>query len=207
MDGKIQTGVGLVNGWDNAIDNNKIKDIEAMVTWAPNENFYIRENFMVGSQVADDRDRQRYLFDTVVGWTPLPQDLPKLKLMANFDYGLEERLGSGPLAVRAEGGPAEWIGYALYAKYELTDKVTLAARWEQFWDDQGVRAGGTVDDLWEMTYTIDYKVWSNLLTRLEYRHDRVSNVSDPSGARGAFDRGTDKSQDTIAASLIYLFGK
>lgn len=209
LDGKIQTALGLVNGWDNAIDNNKVKDIEASIKWVPNENFFITENFMEGSQTADDQDRQRYIFDTVVGWTPLPQDLPKLKLMANFDYGLEERLGQigFPSAVRAEGGPADWIAYALYAKYELTDKVTLAARWEQFWDDQGVRTGGTADDLWEMTYTIDYKVWSNLLTRLEYRHDVVSNTPDIAGLRlGPFDGATEDTQDTVGASLIYLFG-
>ena len=210
LDGKIQTGVGLVNGWDNAIDNNEPKDIEAMVKWVPNENFFIAENFMVGSQTADDRDRQRWLFDTVAGWTPLPQDLPKLKLMANLDYGVEERLGQttfpAPPAGRREGGAAEWIGYALYAKYELTDKVTLAARWEQFWDDQGVRAGGTVDDIWEMTYSLDYKIWQNLLARFEYRHDAVSNTSDAGGRLGPFDRATESDQDTIGAWLIYLFG-
>lgn len=221
MDGKIQTALGLVNGWDNAIDNNKVKDIEGMIKWVPNENFFIAENIIAGSQVADDRDRQRYVFDTVVGWTPLPKDLPKLKLMANFDYGLEERAGEvnfpgapqGALGL-GEGGPADWIGYALYARYELTDKVALAARWEQFYDDQGFRTAGLVDDLWGMTYTIDYKVWENLLARFEYRHDQVSNSNDlfvysstpGTPGIGFFDNSTDDTQDTIGASLIYMFG-
>jgi hypothetical protein len=217
LDGEVQTALGLVNGWDNAIDNNEPKDVEAMIKWVPNENFFIAENFIVGSQTADDHDRQRWLFDTIAGWTPLPQDLPKLKLMANFDYGFEERLGSplsGPAAAggtTGEGGPAEWIGYALYVKYELTDKVTLAARWEQFYDDQAVRtgalgAGNPVDELYEMTYTVDYKVWDNLLTRLEYRYDRANETSDLLDRNGPFDQGTEDDQSTVGLSAIYLFG-
>ncbi|MBI1978333.1 MAG: porin [Candidatus Omnitrophica bacterium] len=196
LEGKIVTGVGLVNGWDNAIDNNKPKDVEAMVKWVPNENFSIAHNFMTGSQIADDRSDNRWLFDTVATW----KALPKLTLMANYDYGTEERLGK--ISPLVEGGPADWQGYALYAKYDLTDKVTLAARWEQFWDDQGARTG-SADDLWEMTYTLDYKAFENLLTRLEYRHDHANTNN--LGVK-TFDGGTENNQDTVGVSFIYLFG-
>lgn len=205
LDGKVSTTIGLVNGWDLAIDNNKVKDVEAQVKWVPNENFNIVQNFMVGSQVADDTSDNRYIFDTVVTWKPLPKDLPRLTLMGNYDYATEERLGkTSPVR---EGGPADWQGYALYAKYDLTDKVTVAARWEQFWDDQSVRIA-TVKDIWEMTYTLEYKAFQNLITRLEYRHDQ----SRTNRLRvGTFDidsvaGGTENSQDTVGASLIYLFG-
>ena len=50
-----------------------------------------------------------------------------------------------------------------------------------------------------MTYTADIKVYKNLLTRLEYRHDNADS-------KGAFDGATAQNQDTIGASLIYLFG-
>lgn len=195
MEGKVITTIGIVNGWDLAIDNNKAKDIEAQIKWIPNENFNIVQNFMGGSQVADDRGDNRYIFDTVATWVPLPQDLPKLTLMANYDYGTEERLGKG-----REGGPADWQGYALYAKYAYNDWLTFGARWEQFWDDQGVRTGAaTLNQLWEMTYTADIKVYQNLLTRLEYRHDAADS-------NATFDNSTQNTQDTVGASLIYLFG-
>lgn len=198
LDGKVATTVGVVNGWDLAIDNNKDKDLEAQIKWIPNENFNIAQNFMVGSQVIDDLGDKRYIFDTVATWVPLPEDLPKLTLMANYDYGTEEKLGKSSPA--REGGPADWQGYALYAKYDYNDWLTFGARWEQFWDDQGVRTGSAVlNQLWEMTYTADFKVYTNLLTRLEYRHDHADT-------RTAFDTGTENSQDTVGASLIYLFG-
>ena len=198
LDGKVTTGLGLVNGWDNVIDNNNFKDIEAMVKWTPSENFSIAQNFMVGSQIVEDQGDMRYLFDTVATWVPLPNDLPKLTLMANFDYGTEERLGK--ISPALEGGPADWQGYALYAKYDLYDWLTLAARWEQFWDDQGARTGtAALNQLWEMTYTADFKVYKNLLTRLEYRHDNADSKT-------AFDGGTAQNQDTVGASFIYLFG-
>ncbi|MBI4372502.1 MAG: porin [Candidatus Omnitrophica bacterium] len=200
FEGKVQTCLGLINGWDNAIDNNKDKDIEAMIKWVPNDNFWIGQNFVVGSQIADDRSDNRWLFDTVAYWKPLPDSMPKLSLMANYDYGTEERLGK--ISPTLEGGPADWQGYALYARYELTDRITLAARWEQFWDDQSVRVG-TAERLWEMTYTADFKVYDNLLTRLEYRHDHAD--TNRLGTK-TFDGGTDNMQDTIGASLIYMFG-
>ena len=195
LDGKVSTAIGIVNGWDLAIDNNKAKDIEAQIKWVPNENFSIAQNFIAGSQVADDRGDTRWLFDTVATWVPLPQDLPKLSLMANYDYGTQERGGKG-----IEGGPSDWQGYAIYGKYDYNDWLTLGTRWEQFWDDQGVRTGSILlGKLWEMTYTADIKVYQNLLTRLEYRHDHAQSST-------AFDTGTANTQDTVQASFIYLFG-
>ncbi len=201
LDGKVGTAIGIVNGWDSAIDNNKVKDIEAQVKWTPNENFNIAQNFISGSQIVDDQGDNRIVFDTVATWRPLPNDLPKLTFMANYDYGLEERLGKG-----REGGPADWQGYALYTKYDLYDWLTLAARWEQFWDDQGVRTGTLgLNNLWEMSYTADIKVYKNLLTRLEYRHDH-SDKGNRTNPTGAFDGATENNQDTAGVSMIYLFG-
>ena len=195
MGGKVQTVVGLVNGWDNVIDNNKFKDIEAQVKWIPTENFNIAQNFMAGSQVVDDVGDTRWLFDTVATWTPFPKDLPKLHLMGNFDYAIQDRGAKGAVG----NGDASWEGYALYGKYDLYDWLTLAARWEQFWDGKGVRTGtANLSQLWEMTYTADIKVYKNLLTRLEYRHDAGSTSV-------AFDNGTANNQDTVGVSMIYLF--
>ena len=162
-----------------------------MVKWTPNENFFVSQAFMSGSQTPGDRGSPRGVLDTVASWTPLPKDLPRLKLMANYDFGWEEDLAT------RENGRSDWQGYALYARYELNDKIALNARWEQFWDDQGVRTGLGEDALWEMTYGADYKVYDNLLTRLEYRHDHANTKG--------FDATTNNTQDTAMASLIYLF--
>ncbi len=202
LGGKVSTALGIVNGWDNVIDNNKMKDVEAQVKWVPNENFNIVQNFLEGSPVVDDISDTRYLFDTVATWKPLPKDLPKLTLMGNYDYGTQERLSKGP---GGKAGPPDWQGYALYAKYDVNDWLTLAARWEQFWDDEGVRTGTfSLNNLYEMTYTADVKVYKNLLTRFEYRHD-YGNSNRTRGNRGPFDGASRRDQDTAGVSLVYLF--
>ena len=203
LGGKISTTLGLVNGWDMVIDNNKVKDVEAQVKWTPNENFNIVQNFLGGSPVVDDMGDNRFLFDTVATWKPLPKDLPKLTLMGNYDYGAQENVFKGVRG--AKGGPTDWQGYAVYAKYDVNDWLTLAARWEQFWDDESIRTGTTgLTNLWEMTYTADVKVYKNLLTRLEYRHD-YGNSNRTRGNSGPFDGASRRDQDTAGVSLVYLF--
>ncbi|OGW88172.1 MAG: hypothetical protein A3A73_02830 [Omnitrophica bacterium RIFCSPLOWO2_01_FULL_50_24] len=193
MDGKVTTVLGFVNGWDLTIDNNDVKDLEFQVGYAPSENFSSTVALMLGSQQLGDRDNARGLLDIVTKWKPLPESLPKLELMANFDYGWEEQIG-----VAAEDGLEDWIGYALYAKYDLYDWLTLAFRWEQFIDDQGSRIGSGGSRLSSMTYTADVKTYENLLTRLEYRHDFSVDKN--------FDSATSDDQGTLGVSLIYLFG-
>ncbi len=203
--GKLTTTVGLVNGWDQAIDINNMKDIETQIKWTPNESLSVSSGFMVGSQVANDSKTPRGLIDNVVTWTPLPKSLPKLKLMANYDYGWDKGMAKDPTfsALTSESGVADWQGYALYGRYELLDWLAFGARWEQFWDDQGARvylAGdpfATGAELQSLTYTTDIKIYRNLLTRLEYRHDFADGK--------AFQDQNKKNQDTAGASMIYVF--
>jgi hypothetical protein len=203
LDGEITTAFGLVNGWDNAIDNNDIKDIETRIGWNPADTFSTSVGFMVGSQQDGDRENQRGIVDVIVNWTPFPEDMPELEVMLNYDYGWEED-------VLDDTTTSDWHAYALYAKYALYDWLTLAARFEQFMDDDGVRTGlGRYHGLWEMTYTADIQLYDNLLTRLEYRHDHANSdttfdANSTSAAAGTL--GTSNHQTTIGASMIYLFG-
>jgi hypothetical protein len=197
FDGQITTALGLVNGWDSAIDNNDVKDLEARVGWVPSDNFSTSLGFMVGSQQADDSDNQRGLLDWIANWTPFPDEYP-LELMVNLDYGWEEDTTAPATRSPSEDGLSDWVGYALYAQYELYDWLTLAARWEQFWDDHGFRTGLDGVRLWGMTYTADIAFYENLLTRLEWRHDHADTDL-------AYDSATTNHQDTLGLSMIYSF--
>ena len=57
--------------------------------------------------------------------------------------------------------------------------------------------------LWEVTGTLQYKIWKGLVGRLEYRHDqaneKVFKLVDH-GTRPAL-----KNQDTISVALYYSF--
>ena len=196
MDGKVSLATGLVNGWDQAIDVNDVKDWEARVGWTPVENFTTSAGFMIGPQAFEDAGSPRGVIDLIAMWTPLPKDLPGFKLMANYDYGWEEDLGATFPAAAREGGRADWQGYALYGRYEVNDKLALNYRFEQFWDDQAVRTNAF--ELFENTAGVDYKLTEKLLWRGEYRYDSSSGAA-------PFDNGGEDHQSTVMTSLIYMF--
>ena len=92
-----------------------------------------------------------------------------------------------------------------YARYQFTDWYALAGRAEYFADEDGVRtavrANNGVGDvrLWELTLTNEFKVYKDLITRLEYRHDHASDAVFSAGS------STDNTQDTLSAEVIYPF--
>ena len=108
---------------------------------------------------------------------------------------------------------AFWHGYAVYARYQATEKFAASARAELFVDQDTFRVGTggvapTVDfpgpvmafpardsRYWEWTYTGEYKLYNNLISRLEYRYD---------WSDGKIFNG-ESHQSTISAQLIYNF--
>jgi hypothetical protein len=63
--------------------------------------------------------------------------------------------------------------------------------------------GGRVN-LWEVTATVQYKIWKGLLGRLEYRHDEDTD-SKVFKIRAPGRVPTSRSQDTITLALNYIF--
>jgi len=100
-----------------------------------------------------------------------------------------------------------WWGASIYAKYQLTDIISVALRGEYFHDEDGsARIQDLADDyqdnenwsdndwwpyyvnstdLWSLTATVGFDLWENMLMRLEYRMDVAS--SDGGNAIEAFD--------------------
>jgi predicted porin len=151
----------------------------------------------LGPERADDESDMRGVISNIVVWTPLPDTLPELQLMGNYDYGWDSDAG-------AKVGNEPWWGYALYARYQATDKLSYVVRYEFFTDEEGVRvpfATNDAVDLWEISVGAEYKLYNNPLTRVEYRHDESSEATFQSDATGGMN-----SQNTIAAKLIYTFG-
>ncbi len=90
-----------------------------------------------------------------------------------------------------------WWGASVYAKYQLTDVVSIALRGEYFHDDDGTARVQDLDndyfdnenwsdnrhdpyfvnstDLWSFTATVGFDLWENMLCRLEYRLDIASS--------------------------------
>lgn len=193
--GKVTLTTGLNNGWDLVEDNNSYKTWEAQFAWKPNDKFLFTTTAYIGPENLNTAANKRGLLDFVALW----KATDKLSLMANIDYAREGGAVGGPSPFKQ----ADWDGYALYGRYQLTDKLAFATRGELFVDHDifrvgaGAVAGGVARErtYWEWTYTTEYKLYDNLISRLEYRY----NWSDAPVFEG------ESSQNTLSAQLIYNF--
>jgi hypothetical protein len=177
----------LVNGWNSVIDNNTGKTLGVSLALTPNKKWSITETYLAGPEQTGNNGEWRHLTDTVVAFNATP----KLTLQANVDYGREMKLAS-------TGLPVDWSGIAGYARYAFNPKVALSGRFEYFNDHDGF-ATGTPQHMNEVTATLERKVASHLVSRLEYRHDS-SNAN-------FFNRGGDsfvKGQTTVLAGLMFV---
>jgi hypothetical protein len=171
----------IVNGWDNATDNNPGKTYGVSLGYAPADAFSGYLNLMTGPE-QDHSNNKRNLLDLVATIKPTK----KLTFILNYDYAKEEH------AVGAND--AKWYGVSGIAKYDVSDKQDVAVRAEYFNDKDGFRTGAA-QKLKEVTLTWETKLDGGLIVRPEYRHD-VSDVK-------SFDNGTKKTQDTLALGVMY----
>ncbi len=211
--GKVKATVGLNNGWDlvNDTGNGKTTELgfstnltDALSLSSAN---YIGPESQTGAGGGPIIDDVRFLTSNVVTWkTPVEH----LTLMGNMDFGNQRNA----LTITA-GAPhpkpfraAQWHSYDLYVKYDLSDKMYVAYRGELFYDDDSFRTFGTttprsVRRLWGNTITLDYRPYTNWITRLEYRQDATdAGIYDVTGGGSTEGRS---SQGTFATELIYLF--
>jgi len=139
--------------------------------------------------------------------------------------GLEALYGNQKNPTAAEGRD-EWWGTALYAKVQLTDKVSLAGRAEYLNDSRGflfsddhasfdtnhevddLGSGGKRDrdQVWSLTGTLNLDVWKNMLLRFEARYDEASFRGIPlSSVPDGRPFSPHNNQLTFAVDAVYSF--
>ena len=180
----LSASLHVVNGWDNADDNNTGKCLGVSIGYAPAEIFSGYVNFMTGPEQDNNSGNKRTLVDLVATIKPVKP----LSIILNYDDGKEDK------ALAA--GDAKWSGFAGIVKYDFNDTYSLAVRGESFDDKDGVRTG-TAQKLTEITVTPEIRLAGGLILRPEYRHD--------SSDKQSFDNGTKKTQDTIALGVMYAW--
>ena len=188
--------VGVNNGWDVVDDNNTAKTIEWQGNFIPCPKTSLSVTGMHGAEQTSDNRDDRHMLSFVAGYNPTD----KLGFKLAYDYGTEQDAVS-----ESPSEDASWQGVAGYARYQFNDWYALAGRAEFFSDEDGVRTAvrtspgvGSVR-LWELTLTNEFKVYKDLITRLEYRHDHASDAVFSAGS------SRDNTQDTISAEVIYPF--
>jgi hypothetical protein len=177
----------VVNGWDNAVDNNTSKTLGAQVTLAPLEGLAVFANALYGPERDNNNTDNRMAIDVYATYA-----LGNLGTVgANMDFGSE------PHAALA-GGDASWTGVAGYLRIKLSDACAVGLRGEMFNDGDGARTG-VAQKLTEITVTPELRTQSNLVFRADLRYD----MSD----QEVFikDNAPAKSQFTIGLNAIVSF--
>lgn len=89
--------------------------------------------------------------------------------------------------------------YAFYTGYQITEKLKANNRFEYASSDYGAfLPGRTKDKMIGETFTLDYALWANVLTRGEFRWDRSVD-----GGANPFDG--QKNDLSLTASIVYKF--
>jgi hypothetical protein len=199
----LNAAVYIVNGWDNATDNNRGKSYGVSVGYTPAESFSLLINGMTGPEqneqgangptVGSSSSNQRTLLDIVATIKPVKP----LSIILNYDDGREDNV-PGTLLPSGTSSDAKWDGLAGIIKYDFNDTYSLAVRGEYFDDKDGFRTG-TVQKLKEVTVTPEIRLNGGVILRPEYRHD----TSDKTSFDIVNGTATKKSQDTIALGVMY----
>jgi hypothetical protein len=197
-------GVGLVNGWDRYVDNNDGKTVIFRVGVTPIPEFWAAASGTYGPERADSNDDRRLSLDLT--GAVIPTDMIAINFQVN--YGSENDVpGTDPATGLPTSTDASWVGFGLQPVIKV-DGFSAGLRFEYFADNDGARTGfGDELSVWNLTVTPGYTFDEKLQIRAEFRHDQASEevfIGDLGGADGVT-RELEKSQQTIAAAVAYMF--
>jgi hypothetical protein len=199
---------GFTMGWDNSDNNNGHLRPTGSFAFTPTDTLSATVNYHVGPE--QNRNQMhghindRWIVDTTILYTGIEH----LTLAVNFDFAGEERDPALVALGTRKDTNSRWGGVAGYAGWDWTKALRTVLRLEYFSDPQSVRASETVApghnlDLWEVTATVEYKIWRGLVGRLEYRHDQANRPAFSMQNNGT--TPTSHALDTLTFALYYSF--
>ena len=161
---RVAATLMVVNGWDNATDNNRAKSVGGQIALTPNSSLALYLNGMTGAERSGSNADLRSLFDLVATL----RTSPRLNLGLNLDLAAEQ--GAVPAAGAQPARTARWSGIAGYARLTTSARTALSVRAEGFHDRDGARTG-TPQSLGEITLTPELRVTPRFLLRADLRTD------------------------------------
>lgn len=175
----------MYNGWNGAVPNSG-KNFGFQANYSPAGSLSFTVNYLGGPTLPDSVNKTfRNVYELIMIYSATD----RLTFAANGVYGQQE-LQSVSL----------WKGVAGYARYSLSDESSIAVRAEVFNDPEGYMTG-TSQTLDEATLTYEYRPFSNLILRGEFRND-WSTASSFDGDTGPLTR---KTQATLAIGAVVVF--
>ncbi|MBI1356550.1 MAG: DUF3138 family protein [Acidobacteria bacterium] len=182
--------VMVVNGFDNAFDQNSGKSYGLQGSWAPADRFNTTFTWIHGPE----NDLTNKGWQRNASWNFYAALHPRFEVMGNFDY----ISNTDPFKV----SQTSWGGGG-YARFNATDKFRIAQRFE-YLDDLEARATGVEHILKEYTLTFEYAPEPRFITRLEYRRDWSTTPF--FSCTGCGPTGITSDQDTITLGFMWVFG-
>jgi hypothetical protein len=191
FNGALSAMLMVVNGWDNAKDNNRSKSVGGQVMLVPVAPLTVYLNYLGGPEKADTNGHVRNTYDVIVNWKVLPM----LSVGVNGDYGVETRA-----SLIEPGKNAVWKGLAGYTKLDLSSRFSAAFRGETFHDEGGTRLGvSTPATVGEITFTPTFKLSDRFILRSDLRFDHANM---PLFVK---DAGFSDKQTTISTNVIFVY--
>lgn len=225
----VTASIGVINGWDNVVDNNRGKSFEWLVAITPHEKIGVSFYGSYGAEQSNgqgaasfttqaDPTAKRTVVGSIISLKPTDKDTIILE-----PYYANE--GNASTVSRSQN--ARWNGFAGYLIHDFSDQWSARFRGEIFEDAGGARtctggisfaggtntcasgsspigssvagAGGIAQTLWENTFTLQYKPFPSLITRTEFRYDKSDKNVFLYGSRPA------NNQETLSFQVIYMF--
>jgi Putative beta-barrel porin-2, OmpL-like. bbp2 len=189
----VDLGIGVVNGWDQWIDNNDWKTIIFRIGLTPSPDFFAALSGSVGSEQVDDK-HPRVSIDLTGAYI---MDSFTLNFQGNF--GLEKFEG----AMGAASVSGSWFGFGVQPVYK-SGAFSFGSRLEYFNDHNGARVPLAPKGQY-LNITLDPGVTlaEHFLLRFEYRADIV--LSGNPGAGGKDLLNGKSTQHTIGLGASYVF--
>ena len=202
--GFVNADTGAYNPWGNDIDKNgnglsssSDKTFAAAVAFTAPDSFGWAKGatLNLGSLLSVDKGGQ----DNWYAGLTIPTPITALKVGASFDYVSANNAADSSNYYNDSG----WVG-GVYATVQATDKLSFNLRGEYFdlaGTDSYVASNYLATDGKgeEVTATVSYNLWANVISRVEFRWDHIDSgtaFSNTSGDANAF---------LVAANFIYTF--
>jgi hypothetical protein len=174
--GKWFLSLLYLNGWQRIQrpENYNSPAFGHQVTYTPNSKITLNSSSFVGSDTPDSTKRMRY-FHNFYGIFQLH---PRVGITAGFDIGAQQQ---------AKDSSAYYVWYSpvLILKVKASDKITVAARGEYYYDENGIIiATGSPNGFQTFGYSlnVDYAILDNVVWRVEGRtlssKDEIFTIND-----------------------------
>jgi hypothetical protein len=161
--GKWFLSLLYLNGWQRIQrpDNYNTPAFGHQLTYTPNSNIILNSSSFAGSDTPDSTNRMRY-FQNLYG---IFQVHPRIGITAGFDIGAQQM-------AKDSNAYDIWYSPVLIVKLKATDRLSIAARGEYYYDESGVIIStGTPNGFQTFGYSLnlDYLIRDNVVWRIEGR--------------------------------------